>query len=121
MKVLAIGAHPDDIELFMLGTLLSYKARNDEVFVAVATDGAAGKVLDYSDLANTRKLETEKGLHFFGKPYFFNFPDGKLSVSENALDKIQNYIQTSRDLYLKRYFFLKIEEVLLNKFLVLIY
>ena len=89
---MAIGAHPDDIELFMLGTLLSYKARDDEVFVAVATDGAAGKVLGFSDLANTRKLETEKGLHFFGKPYFFNFPDGKLSVSDNALNKIRNYI-----------------------------
>lgn len=92
MKVLAIGAHPDDIEIFMLGTLLSYQARNDQVFTAVATDGAAGKVLDYPDLAETRKLETIGALKSIGEPYFFDFPDGKLAVTEHALKKIKDYI-----------------------------
>ena len=40
MKVLAIGAHPDDIEIFMLGFLLSCHARKDEIYMAIATDGA---------------------------------------------------------------------------------
>lgn len=92
MKVLAIGAHPDDIEIFMLGTLLSYKARNDDVFVAVATDGAAGQILDFPKLAATRKLEAKKGLKLIGKPHFFDFPDGKLATTERAQGKIKEYI-----------------------------
>jgi len=31
MKVLAVGAHPDDIELGCAGTLLQHGARGDEV------------------------------------------------------------------------------------------
>ena len=59
MKVLALGAHPDDIEIFMLGILLCYKKKKDQIFLAVATDGAAGNVLGIKDLANVRKLETQ--------------------------------------------------------------
>ena len=33
MKVLALGAHPDDIEIFMLGTLLSYKNDNNQILI----------------------------------------------------------------------------------------
>ena len=78
MKVLAIGAHPDDIEIFMFGLLLSYKARNDNIYVAIATDGGAGNILDYSDIVEVRKKETQNALKVLGDPYFFNFPDGKL-------------------------------------------
>ncbi|RYE83506.1 MAG: PIG-L family deacetylase, partial [Hyphomicrobiales bacterium] len=42
MKLLAIGAHPDDIEIYMFGTLAAARARGDEVLLAIATDGAAG-------------------------------------------------------------------------------
>ena len=33
MRVLAITAHPDDMEFMCAGTLLKCKARGDEVFV----------------------------------------------------------------------------------------
>ena len=78
MKVLAIGAHPDDIEIFMLGLLMSCKARNDNIFLAIATDGGAGNVLDYPDLKNVRKMET-KCLKFLEA--FFDFTDGDLFLS----------------------------------------
>ncbi|TIV92813.1 MAG: PIG-L family deacetylase, partial [Mesorhizobium sp.] len=42
MKILALGAHPDDIEIFMFGTLAAYKALGAELTFAVATDGAKG-------------------------------------------------------------------------------
>ena len=32
MKILAIGAHPDDIEIFMYGLLSTYKKEGNEVF-----------------------------------------------------------------------------------------
>ena len=92
MKVLAIGAHPDDIEIFMLGFLLSCKARKDSIHVAIATDGAAGKVLNFPDLKNIRKEETIKGLNCIAKPHFFGFPDGELVLCLEATRIIKDYI-----------------------------
>lgn len=92
MKVLALGAHPDDIEIFMLGLLLSFKSRGDEIYMAIATDGAAGNILGYSDLARIRKEETKKALNFLGDPYFFNFPDGELSSIQDVKNKIKEHI-----------------------------
>ena len=42
MKILAIGAHPDDIEIFMFGLLRILKTRGDNIFLAIATDGCLG-------------------------------------------------------------------------------
>ena len=92
MKVLAIGAHPDDIEIFMLGFLMSCKSRKDEIFMGIATDGAAGDIIDYSDLSQVRKKETLSALKFIGKPHFFNFPDGELSIAQNSIKIIKDYI-----------------------------
>ena len=36
MNVLAIGAHPDDIEILCAGTLALYKQQGHTVFMAVA-------------------------------------------------------------------------------------
>ena len=92
MKVLAIGAHPDDIEIFMLGTLMYYKMNKDQIYLAVATDGAAGKILGTKNLANVRKLETKKALVDLGDPHFFDFPDGSLHLAKNAMSVFKNYI-----------------------------
>ena len=42
MRCLAIGAHPDDIELGCGGALLKHVARGDEVYLLVLTDGGRG-------------------------------------------------------------------------------
>lgn len=94
MKVLAIGAHPDDIEIFMLGFLLACQNRKDQIFLAVATDGAKGKVLKYPDLIKTRKEESINALKFLAEPFFFNFPDGDLLSTIGAQSKIKDYIAT---------------------------
>ena len=41
-KVLAIGAHPDDVEIGCGGTMLKHIARNDEVLILTLTRGAVG-------------------------------------------------------------------------------
>ena len=41
MRILAMGAHPDDLEIFCYGLLAACKDRGDELHLAVATDGAA--------------------------------------------------------------------------------
>lgn len=94
MKILAIGAHPDDIEIFMYGLLQLYKSRNENIFMAIATDGSAGKVLNYPDLATVRRKETKEALKYLGDPFFFDFPDGDLSFVKNAGEKIKEYINS---------------------------
>ena len=54
MKILAIGAHPDDIEIFMYGMLSVYLNRGDEIYMIVVTDGSAGDVLAKSNLAKLK-------------------------------------------------------------------
>ena len=62
MKVLAIGAHPDDIEIFMYGLLSVCKKRKDEISLLIATDGSAGGDKSSINLIKTRKKETIKGI-----------------------------------------------------------
>ena len=78
MKILAIGSHPDDIEIFMYGFLCACLERGDQIILSIATDGSMGGVNKGLKLANKRKLETENGLKHLGKPIFLNFQDGSL-------------------------------------------
>jgi LmbE family N-acetylglucosaminyl deacetylase len=41
-RVLAVGAHPDDVELGVAATLLAHRARGDEVTVLTLSRGATG-------------------------------------------------------------------------------
>ena len=39
MNILAIGAHPDDVETMCAGTLAKYASLGHKVFIATATNG----------------------------------------------------------------------------------
>ena len=93
MKLLAIGAHPDDIEIFMYGLVALYKKRGDTIHLAVATDGAAGKLNNFKNLKVTREYETINALKLIGTPDFLGLPDGKLSYYDKAQLTIDNYIK----------------------------
>ncbi len=82
MKILAIGAHPDDIEIFMFGLLMLCKQRGDEVNCIIATDGSQGGK-GIKDLKSKRYAETKKALDILCKPKLLNFPDGKLGLDTN--------------------------------------
>ena len=43
MRVLAFGAHPDDVEFQIGGTLAKYARRGDEVYIATATNAVPAK------------------------------------------------------------------------------
>jgi LmbE family N-acetylglucosaminyl deacetylase len=42
MKILAIGAHPDDIEVGCAGTLMKYSKSDHEIFLLIITEGHKG-------------------------------------------------------------------------------
>ena len=80
MKVLGIGAHPDDIEIFMYGLLSIYKKDGHQVYTMIATDGAQGGKITGKKLAKERAKEAISGLEKLSSPIFLNLPDGELGA-----------------------------------------
>ena len=78
MKILALGAHPDDIEIFMYGLVSIYKKEGNEVYTMIATDGAKGGSPPGKLLSQKREKETIAGLKKISTPIFLNIPDGEL-------------------------------------------
>ena len=101
LAITAVGAHPDDIEIFMYGTLAACRERGDKLNLVVATDGAAGGPEPGPGLAKKRAGEAGKGLQKLGKPAMLGLPDGRLAEAEGAAGAIREAIAaTAPDLVL---------------------
>jgi LmbE family N-acetylglucosaminyl deacetylase len=59
MNILAIGAHPDDVEIFCAGTLLKYRRQGHRVLLALTTSGNVGSdiIEGRERIAATREAE----------------------------------------------------------------
>lgn len=67
MRVLAIGAHPDDIENFCGGTMALLSQQGHELFIAVATRGDIGAPTGTRDeIALTRRKEAQSACDLIG-------------------------------------------------------
>ena len=93
MKILAIGAHPDDIEIFMYGFLSSCKQMGYKILTVIATDGSLGGNNDDNKLIENRKKESQNGLNKLGVPLFLNLPDGSLGNESIHTTIIKNSIR----------------------------
>jgi LmbE family N-acetylglucosaminyl deacetylase len=79
IRILAVGAHPDDLEIFIGGSLFAWQAMGAAISLAVATDGAAGGRQAPGDLRRIRRAEAEAAAAPLGiAPRFLDFPDGTL-------------------------------------------
>jgi LmbE family N-acetylglucosaminyl deacetylase len=77
MRILAMGAHPDDLEIFAWGTLCAWRESGAELVLAVATDGARGGAA--TGLRETRQAEARRAAQALDLvPRFLDFPDGAL-------------------------------------------
>ncbi len=92
MNILAFGAHPDDIEIYMYGLLKVCLDRGDNVFPVVVTDGSLGTVLIKRNLKQIREKEAKKSLSIFNTPTFLNSKDGSLSFDVKVVQKIKKII-----------------------------
>jgi LmbE family N-acetylglucosaminyl deacetylase len=77
MRILAIGAHPDDLEILCAGTLARYKAEGHQVVMCVATDGTAGHmIIKPPELARIREAEARAAADVIGAEFIWlGFPD----------------------------------------------
>lgn len=91
MNILAIGAHPDDIELGCGGVVLKAVREGHNVYMYTLTRGAASG----DPQERTRELVTSA--HYIGikKLWIDNFDDTKLTISSELINSIEDYITES--------------------------
>lgn len=90
MNILAIGAHPDDIEYGCGGTLLKFKKeKKADIYCFVATHG------DFSGGADVRMHEQEKANEFLGvkKLYWGGFMDTQLAMGRELIMRVEDAIK----------------------------
>ena len=72
MKVLAVGAHPDDLENSCGGTLAKYARLGNSVFMVHVADGNVGhRIIPSDELAKIRRSEAENAGALIGAETFW--------------------------------------------------
>lgn len=90
MRVLAVGAHPDDVELGCAATLLAHQARGDEVTLLVMTTGEEGP-----QDARSRVIEQEEAAELLGATLLWGgFPDGGVPTGKTGITVVEQAIQS---------------------------
>ncbi len=94
LDILAIGAHPDDIEIFMGGALAAFHAQGLKTGILDLTRGEAGT---YGS-AETRSLELAKATKILKAQHRFtlNLPDGNVRNTDSAQRKVIEVIRENR-------------------------
>ena len=70
MNILAIGAHPDDVECMCAGTLAKFAAQGHKVYIATATNGNIGSAHHtMEEIAAIRKQEAANSAAIIGAEY----------------------------------------------------
>jgi LmbE family N-acetylglucosaminyl deacetylase len=89
MNILAIGAHPDDIEYGCGGTLFKYSKQKHDIHLLVLTAGEMG-----GDI-KTRKKEQEKVSRMLGvkKIFWGNFKDTEIPQNKETISVIEEVIK----------------------------
>ncbi len=86
--VLAVGAHPDDIELGCSGTLMLHKLSGDKVYLLVLTKGEA------SGDPNIREMECKESEKLMGMDdlFFGGLEDTKVGSGRETIDIIEKIV-----------------------------
>ena len=89
MNILAIGAHPDDVEYGCGGMLTKYVQRGHVVFVFVASDGALGGDAD------VRRAEQKDAGRILGvrEVFWGGYPDTEVPLSRDLIVRLEAVIR----------------------------
>ena len=98
MRVLAVGAHPDDLEIWCGGTLAKYVARGDEVVMCVCTNGSMGSYdTPSSELAAIRLQEARASAEVLGAEcLLLNLPDAGVLHTEEQRALFTDMVRQAR-------------------------
>lgn len=101
-RVLAIGAHPDDVELTSGATLAKWAAAGAEVSILVCTDGSKGTWDPHADTAalvatrQAEQRESARRLGATGQVVFLGEVDGELVQERRLVDSLARWIRVLR-------------------------
>ena len=100
-RVLAVTAHPDDIDFGAAGTIASWTAAGIEVVYCLCTDGDAGGFdpdVDRAEIPGIRRAEQESAAKVLGVTdvRFLGYPDGALEVTQDLRRDISRVIRQVR-------------------------
>ncbi len=85
MNILAIGAHPDDVENCCGGTLAKYAKQGHKIFTATATNGNVGSAtLSMEEIAAIRKEEARRAAALIGAEYVCLDYDDEMFFEDRA-------------------------------------
>jgi len=92
LNILAIGPHPDDIEIGCGGTMAKYAANGHHVYFFVASDGAAGgdPAIRRAEQEHSCRLINAAGL-FWG-----DLTDTQIQIEKITIQKIEQIIQLTK-------------------------
>lgn len=98
MRILAVGAHPDDLELLCAGTLAKYSKQGHTVIMAYMCNGNKGHfTIPPEELASIRAEEAKKSASIIGAEVIFGgFPDLELPIDENSKRIAADIIRRAR-------------------------
>lgn len=92
MKILAIGAHPDDVEFGVGGTLAKHAKQGDEIHILVLSSGERG------GLAAQRAKEAKQAAKVLGASSIriSDLQDAKITDTVETVMKVENVINQIR-------------------------
>lgn len=98
MRVLAIGAHPDDLEILCGGTLARCARRGDDVTMLIMTDGSAGHAqIPAAELAVIREREARAAAAVIGAEIvWLGLPDEFVFNDEPTRRRLLDAIRAAR-------------------------
>jgi LmbE family N-acetylglucosaminyl deacetylase len=100
-RVLAVTAHPDDVDFGAGGTIATWTAAGLEVTYCICTDGDAGgfdPVVDRREIPGIRRREQEAAAKQLGvhDVRFLGYPDGRLTATMELRRDISRVIRQVR-------------------------
>lgn len=95
MKILAIGAHPDDVEILCGGTMAKYSKLGHQVFICHAADGNKGSLVHTSEeLAKIRRNEAVRSAEIIGAESLWGgMSDGEIVLDMECRKKVIDVIR----------------------------
>lgn len=97
MKVLAIGSHPDDIEIGCGGALLKHRAAGDEVLGIVLTGGGRGGDEVAGDLSSTRFLEAHAAAKLMDiEVECWDYQDTEIPETYDVVQRLERLVEAFR-------------------------
>lgn len=98
MRVLAIGAHPDDVELLCGGTMAKYTKNGHKIMIATMTNGDKGHlIIPPRKLGRIRLEEARRAASVLGGQHVWvGFKDGEVFHNRNSVMKTVEVIRKAK-------------------------